>query len=152
METTDQRTKNGNWDNLLDPTYRAHQESEFDALINDLQATGAPVAWADAPYFKFQPDLPWISDATQRTDVLNAMYRTVVARHTNVRLLDYAKNLNKPGDFVNTVIRPDGIHMNPIYASGLAQKWLLPLLDLDYSPHPKTCGTATSLPCPHGQP
>jgi peptidoglycan/LPS O-acetylase OafA/YrhL len=152
MEQTDQRARSGNWDNLLDPAYRAHQESEFGALIDDLHATGAPVAWADVPYFKFQADLPWISDSTQRTDVLNAMFREVVARHTGVRLLDYASHLNKPGDEVNTVIRPDGIHMNPIYAEGLARIWLLPLLDQYYSPHPKVCGTTTSLPCAHGQP
>ncbi len=151
MEETDQRTQSGNWDNLLDPAYRAHQESEYDTLIADLSATGAPVAWADAPYFKFQVDLPWISDNPQRTDVLNAMFREVVARHPNVRLLDYAKHLNKPGDVVNTVIRPDGIHMTPAYAEGLARVWLLPLLDQDYSPHPKACGTATSLPCGKAQ-
>jgi peptidoglycan/LPS O-acetylase OafA/YrhL len=152
MEQTDQRTQSGNWDNLLDPTYRAHQESEFDALIADLSATGAPVAWADVPYFKFQVDLPWISDSTQRTDVLNAMFREVTARHSNVRLLDYASHLNKPGDLVNTVIRPDGIHMTPAYAEGLARVWMLPLLDKYYSPHPKACGTATSLPCGNAQP
>jgi hypothetical protein len=147
MEVTDQRTRSGNWDNLLDPAYRARQESEYDALIADLAATGAPVAWADAPYFKFQTDLPWISDSTQRTDALNAMFREVVARHPNVKLLDYASHLNKPNDLVNTVIRPDGIHMTPGYAEGLARVWLLPLLDRNYSPHPKACGTATSLPC-----
>ncbi len=151
MEQTDQRTRTGNWDNLLDPTYRAHQESEYDALIADLTATGAPVAWADAPYFKFQLDLPWISDSIQRTDVLNSMFREVAARHPNVKLLDYASHLNKPNDLVNTVIRPDGIHMTPGYAEGLARVWLLPLLDKDYSPHPKTCGTATSLPCGKAQ-
>jgi peptidoglycan/LPS O-acetylase OafA/YrhL len=152
MEQTDQRTQSGNWDNLLDPPYRAHQENEFDSLIADLSATGAPVGWADVPYFKFQVDLPWISDSIQRTDVLNAMYREVAARHSNVRLLDYASHLNKPGDLVNTVIRPDGIHMTPAYAAGLARVWLLPVLDKDYSPHPKGCGTATSLPCGNGQP
>ena len=68
MEVTDQRTVNGNWDNLLDPAYRAQQESAFDTLIADLSATGAPVAWADAPYFQFQADLPWISESTERTD------------------------------------------------------------------------------------
>src|SRR5581483_5148536 len=47
MEETDQRTATGNWDNLLDPAYRAHQESEFGALISTLSATGARVAWAD---------------------------------------------------------------------------------------------------------
>ncbi len=152
MEETDQRTDSGNWDNLLDPTYRSHQESAFDELIRELSATGARVAWADAPYFKFQVDLPWISDAPQRTDALNAMFREVVARHPGVRLLDYATHLNRPGNVVNAVIRPDGIHMTPAYAEGLARVWLLPLLDRDYSPHPKACGTATSLPCGNGKP
>ncbi|HEX4429019.1 MAG TPA: acyltransferase family protein [Frankiaceae bacterium] len=152
MEETDQRTVNGNWDNLLDPAYRAQQESAYDTLISELTATGAPVAWADAPYFKFQLDLPWISDAPERTDVLNSMFRDVVARHPNVRLLDYASHLNKPGGLVNTVIRPDGIHMTPAYAEGLDRVWLLPLLDKYYSPHPKTCGTTTSLPCGNAQP
>ncbi len=152
MEQTDQRTTSGKWDNLLDPAYRAHQESEFDSLIADLSATGAPVAWADAPYFKFQIDLPWISDSTQRTDVLNAMFRELAARHPNVRLLDYASHLNKPGNVVDTSIRPDGIHMSKAAAAQLDQTWLLPLLDKYYSPHPRQCGTATSLPCAHGQP
>ena len=63
-----------------------------------LTATGAPVAWADAPYFKFQVDLPWISDNPQRTDVLNAMFRDGRRAPSEVRLLDYASHLNRPGD------------------------------------------------------
>jgi peptidoglycan/LPS O-acetylase OafA/YrhL len=153
MEEADQRAAGGDWDNLLDPAYRAHQESEFDAFISTLSATGARVAWADAPYFKFQGlDLPWLSDDPQRTDVLNGMYRDLVARHPNVRLLDYASHLNKPGNFVDTQVRPDGIHMTPFAAAVLNNVWLLPLLDKDYSPHPKACGTATSLPCGDGKP
>ncbi len=151
MEETDQRMFNGSWDNLLDPAYRARQESAFDALIADLSASGAKVAWADAPYFKFQVDLPWVSDAPQRTDVLNAMYRQLVARHPGVQLLNYAVHLNKPGNVVDTSVRPDGIHMTPYAAAVLDNAWLLPLLDQDYSPHPKTCGTATSLPCGNGK-
>ena len=84
--------------------------------------------------------------------MLNAMFRQVVARHPKVRLLDYASHLNKPGDVVDTSVRPDGIHMNPAAAAELASAWLLPLLDQDYSPHPKACGTATSLPCGNGKP
>jgi peptidoglycan/LPS O-acetylase OafA/YrhL len=152
MEVTDQRTVNGNWDNLLDPAYRAQQESAYDTLIADLSATGAPVAWADAPYFRFQADLPWVSESTERTDVLNGVYRDLAARHPNVRLLDYASHLNKPGNVVDTAVRPDGIHMTAFAAAVLDNGWLLPLLDREYSPHPKTCGTATSLPCGNGKP
>ncbi len=152
MEATDQRTDTGSWDSVLDPAYRTQQEAAFDELITELSATGAPIAWADAPYFKFQIDLPWVSDNPQRTDALNAEFREVVARHSNVRMIDYAAQLNKPGDAVNTVIRPDGIHMTPASAESLDRAWLLPLLDRDYSPHPKTCGTATSLPCGNGKP
>ena len=152
MEVTDQRTVNGNWDNLLDPAYRAQQESAFDTLIADLSATGAPVAWADAPYFRFQVDLPWVSESAERTDALNGIYRDLAAHHPNVRLLDYASHLNKPGNIVDTAVRPDGIHMTPFSAAVLDNVWLLPLLDRQYSPHPKTCGTATSLPCGNGKP
>jgi peptidoglycan/LPS O-acetylase OafA/YrhL len=152
MEVTDQRTFDGNWDNLLDPAYRAKQQSAYDTLIADLTATGAPVAWADAPYFHFQADLPWVSESAERTDVLNGMFRDLAARHSNVRLLDYASHLNKPGNVVDTAVRPDGIHMTPYAAALLDNGWLLPLLDHNYSPHPKACGTPTSLPCGNGKP
>ncbi len=128
MEETDQRKLNGNWDNLLDPSYRSFQEAAFDKLITTLEETGAPVEWADAPYFKFQVDLPWISDDPQRTDVLNSMFREVAARHPGVHLLNYAAQLNKPDHSVDTSVRPDGIHMNPTAASKLAINWLLPQL------------------------
>lgn len=134
MEQTDQRSLSGGWDNLLDPSYRAHQEAEFGQLADVLSSTGAPVTWADAPYFKFQQDLPWISDDPGRTDVLNAMYRDLAATHHNVKLLDYAVHLNKPDHAVDTSVRPDGIHMNPVAASNLMRTWLLPILD-HYKPH-----------------
>ncbi len=128
MEQTDQRSGNGSWDNLLDPAYRAHQESEFASFAKLLSETGAPVVWANAPYVKFQQDLPWLSDDTHRTDVLNALYRDLAAHHSNIRLVDYASKLNRPDHVVDTSIRPDGIHMTDAAASRLAQTWLIPLL------------------------
>ena len=129
MEQTDQRTVNGNWDNLLDPSYRAYQESSYDKFVSVLASTGAPVEWADVPYFTFQNNLiPWISDNPERTDELNAMYRQLAARHPNVHLLDYANHLNKPGRVDDTSVRTDGIHMSEPAAEALTRSWLLPKL------------------------
>ena len=156
MEQTDQRTLSSNWDNLLDPTYRVHQENEFSALVKLLTATGAPVVWANAPFIKFQQDLPWVSDNPQRTNVLNQMYTQLAATHSNVHLIDYAAHLNRPGGVVDTSIRPDGIHMTDAAASKLAQTWLIPLLDA-YKPsskpgaQPSTGPSAQPKPATSGQ-
>jgi peptidoglycan/LPS O-acetylase OafA/YrhL len=128
MEETDQRTVSGDWDNLLDPTYRAHQEDEFIKFADVLGSTGAPVVWANAPYFKFQVDLPWVSDNPQRTDVLNDMYRDIAAKDSKIKLVDYASKLNKPDHAVDTSVRPDGIHMTPPWAEKVATSWMLPTL------------------------
>ncbi len=129
MEQTDQRTDSTGWDNLLDPPFRAHQISEFAAFAKLLNSTGAPVVWADAPYIKFQQDLPWVSDSQQRTDVLNAMYRDLAAANPEIHLISYASHLNRPDHTVDTQVRPDGVHMNQYAAEHLAYTWLLPLLE-----------------------
>ncbi len=147
METTDQRTLSTGWDNLLDPAYRAHQESEFSALIGLLSATGAPVIWANAPFFKFQVDLPWLSDNPERTVVLNQMYQQLAATHSNVHLINYAAQLNRPGGVVDTSVRPDGIHMTDAAAAKLTQSWLLPMLDV-YKPKGSQHSPAATTPSP----
>jgi peptidoglycan/LPS O-acetylase OafA/YrhL len=128
MEQTDQRRLSGSWENLLDPTYRAHQEAELLKFANLLTSTGAPVFWADAPYVKFQLDLPWVSDSPARTDVLNQMYRDIAAKDSKITLADYASKLNKPGHVVDTSVRPDGIHMTDAWAEKVATSWLIPSL------------------------
>jgi peptidoglycan/LPS O-acetylase OafA/YrhL len=129
MEQTDQRRLNGSWDNLLDPTYRAHQEAEFIQFATMLGSTGAPVVWANAPYVKFQLDLPWLSDNPARTDMLNQMYRDIAAKDPKITLAaTYAPLLNKPDHVVDTSVRPDGIHMTPAWASKVATSWMIPLL------------------------
>ena len=129
MEQTDQRTYAGSWENLLDPTYRAHQEAEFIKFADLLTSTGAPVFWADAPYVKFQLDLPWLSDSPARTDELNQMYRDIAAKDNKITIADYASKLNKPGHVVDTSVRPDGIHMTDAWAEKVATSWLLPSLN-----------------------
>jgi peptidoglycan/LPS O-acetylase OafA/YrhL len=129
MEQADQRTDTTDWDNVLDPTYRAHQETEFGALANLLTATGARVLWANAPYIKFQVDLPWVSDSHQRTDALNAAFADLAAKNKKITLINYASKLNRPDGVVDTSIRPDGIHMTDAAASKVAQEWLLPMLN-----------------------
>jgi peptidoglycan/LPS O-acetylase OafA/YrhL len=128
MEATDQRTVDGNWDNLLDPSYRQYQLSAYDKFVKVLSSTGAAVEWADAPYFTFRQDLPWVSDDPARIDELNAMYRQLAATHPNVHLLSYAAHLNEPGRYDDPNVRPDGVHMTPQAADRLAQTWLLPQL------------------------
>jgi hypothetical protein len=128
MEQTDQRTLSGDWDNLLDPKYRAHQEDEFIKFAQLLSSTGAPVVWANAPYVKFQLDLPWLSDSPQRTDTLNDMYRDIAAKDSQIKLVDYASKLNKANHVVDTSVRPDGIHMTDAWAQKVAQSWMLPTL------------------------
>ena len=96
------------------------------ALVRLLTATGAPVAWANAPFFKFQVDLPWLSDNPERTVVLNQLYQQFAATHADVHLIDYASQLNRPGGVVDTSVRPDGIHMTDAAAAKLTQTWLLP--------------------------
>ena len=146
METTDQRMLSTGWDNVLDPAYRAHQESEFSALVRLLTATGAPVVWANAPFFKFQVDLPWLSDNPERTVVLNQLYQQFAATHANVHLIDYASQLNRPGGVVDTSVRPDGIHMTDAAAAKLTQTWLLPILNA-YKPKASQPAPTAS---PHG--
>jgi hypothetical protein len=128
MEATDQRTVNGNWDNLLDPSYRQYQLSAYDKFAKVLGSTGAVVEWADAPYFTFRADLPWVSDDPARIDELNAMYRQLAATNPNVHLLNYASHLNEAGRYDDPNVRPDGVHMTPQAADNLAQTWLLPQL------------------------
>ena len=135
MEQTDQRRQSGGWDNLLDPTYRAYQEGEFIKFADLLGSTGAPVVWADAPYVKFQVDLPWLSDNPARTDQLNQMYRDIAAKDSKIVLADYASKLNKPGHVVDTSVRPDGIHMTDAWATKVATSWLIPTL-AKYKPKP----------------
>ena len=135
MEQTDQLVAGG-WRNLLDPDYRTYQLKAWNQLISVLTSTGAPVEWADAPYFTFnRTDLPWVSDDPERTDELNAMFRELVAGHPDVKLLDYASHLNKPGHVDDFSVRPDGVHMskdldfNPNQAAvDLAENWLIPTL------------------------
>jgi hypothetical protein len=136
---------------LLDPAYRTHQENEFSAFAKLLSATGAPVVWANAPFFKFQPDLPWVSDNPERTVMLNKMYTQLAVTDRNVHLINYAAQLNLPGGVVDTKVRPDGIHMNDVVAAKLSDTWLLPMLDA-YKPKvakpPKDAKAAQPSPAP----
>ena len=95
MEETDQRTCNGGWNNLMDPGYRKYQEGA--STSSSLLTKPAPGPVGGRPYFKFQIDLPFISDNPARTDELNVMYRELAAQHQNVKLIDYAAQLNRPG-------------------------------------------------------
>jgi peptidoglycan/LPS O-acetylase OafA/YrhL len=135
MEQTDQRRLSAGWSNLMDPAYRAQQEAEFIKFADLLGSTGAPVVWADAPYAKFQIDLPWLSDSPVRTDTLNQMYRDIAAKDSKIILGDYASKLNRPGHVVDASVRPDGIHMTDAWAAKVATSWLIPSL-AKYKPKP----------------
>ncbi len=146
MEQTDQRVYNGAWQNLLDPDYRAYQLKSWGELVSVLSATGAPVEWANAPYFAFQSDFPWVSDTPERTDALNAMYGELAAQHPNVKLLDYADRFPGRGRPDDTSVRTDGIHMNEQAALTVAEQWLLPALQ-PYTPAAKAAaGSKTAAP------
>ncbi len=129
----------GNWHNDLDPAWRAHQEQAFRELVSDLEVTGKPVLWADAPYCKFQEDLPWFGDDPTRTDALNTIYNDLAATEPNFTLLNYAVRLNKPGHVVDTSIRPDGVHMGLEPAHQMFMSWLWPLLH-SYRPTTQDAG------------
>lgn len=126
MEQADQMlTPSSGWSNVLEPSWRAHQDHDFGTLVDALTGTGGPVLWADVPYMKFQADLPWISDTPQRTDALNALFRQVAGEHPRVTILDYAWRLNRPDHVVDRSIRPDGIHMTDHAADALLASWLV---------------------------
>ena len=117
------------WHNVLEPGWRVTQEQAFQGLVSDLEVTGAPVAWTDAPYCKFQQDLPWFGDDPARTDALNTIYRDMAGKEPKFTLLPYAGQLNRPNHFVDTSLRPDGVHLGIGPARALLERWLLPLLD-----------------------
>lgn len=130
MEQADQQERRGGaWRNVLQPAWADHQLSEFDLLATGLHITGAPSIWADVPYMKFQPNLPWISDDPARTDALNAVVRELDERRDDVSVADYASRLNRPDRTVDTSVRPDGIHLTDGEADRLVADWLIPLLD-----------------------
>jgi hypothetical protein len=130
VEQADQLDATGAaWHNVLEPDWHAQQEHAFGDLVTDLEVTGAPVAWTDAPYCKFQQDLPWFGDDPARTDALNAVYRDLAGKEPKFSLLPYAAQLNRPDHFVDTSVRPDGVHLGVAPARALLQRWLLPELD-----------------------
>jgi hypothetical protein len=136
MEQADQRTQGSSvWQNVLDPAWADHQLQQYRHLADLLSGTGAPVLWADVPYMKFQPRLPFVSDQPQRTDALNVLFRRLQAEDPEVTLLEYAARLNRLDHSVDTKIRPDGIHLGDAVADETVSTWLVPALKEAKPPH-----------------
>jgi peptidoglycan/LPS O-acetylase OafA/YrhL len=143
MEQADQRaTPRSEWHDILEPAWAAHQHDDLTLLATALHETGAPSLWADVPYMKFQPNLPWISDDPRRTDALNRLLHQIDDERPDVRMISYAERLNRPHHEVDTSVRPDGIHLTDRAADDLVAHWLVPLLERTVRPtHPSVTTT-----------
>jgi hypothetical protein len=74
------------------------------------------------------PKKPWISDDPARTAALNGAIAQLDAERADVERLDYASHLNRPGNAIDTSVRPDGIHLADAAADFMVSTWLIPLL------------------------
>jgi peptidoglycan/LPS O-acetylase OafA/YrhL len=143
MEQADQRaTPRSEWHDILEPAWAARQHDDLTLLATALHETGATSLWADVPYMKFQPNLPWISDDPRRTDALNRLLHRIDDERPDVQMISYAERLNRPHHEVDTTVRPDGIHLTDRAADDLVGRWLVPLLERTVRPdHPSATTT-----------
>jgi peptidoglycan/LPS O-acetylase OafA/YrhL len=127
MEQADQQLAGSDeWHNLMEPAWRARQMEDFGRLADAMAASGAPVWWADVPYMKFQEPLPWVSDAPERTDMLNRMFRDLDDEREDVQILDYAPHVGRQDGTIDLSRRPDGLHLTDSAADDLVAEWLVP--------------------------
>jgi hypothetical protein len=144
MEQADQRaTPRSEWHNILEPAWAARQHDDLTLLATALHETGATSLWADVPYMKFQPNLPWISDDPRRTDALNRLLHRIDDERPDVQMISYAERLNRPHHEVDTTVRPDGIHLTDRAADDLVARWLVPLLERTVRPGQPPLTTTT---------
>lgn len=129
MEQSQQQLEGSDeWHDLMEPEWRERQMRDFARLADAMASTGAPVWWADVPYMKFQEPLPWISDAPERTDVLNRMFRQLAAEHPSIRLIDYAEQIDPQDGTIDLSRRPDGLHLTDVASDELIAEWLVPMV------------------------
>jgi peptidoglycan/LPS O-acetylase OafA/YrhL len=138
-----QREYQGNWTNILNPTYAEYVKAQLEQASQLVTSTGARMVFLTAPCTDEgeQPDgAPWPEDNPARLAVYNRLVREVAAAHPSTdSVVDLFGAVCPGGKFTSTVhgvvIREtDGVHftlaageqlaptlMPPIVAAGRAQ-------------------------------
>ncbi|GIU87398.1 MAG: hypothetical protein KatS3mg009_1913 [Acidimicrobiia bacterium] len=98
----------------------------YEAVIGELRATGAVVAWADIPLYTFadRPDLRARMDLDTRVRAFNWAITQATSNSLGAVVLDYASRLDRPDGTVDLSVRPDGVHLAPAAAEEAARTWL----------------------------
>ena len=137
------RVYNGQWTNILSPTFASYVKQQLEFASNLVTATGANMVFMTAPctYQGKQLDgTPWPEDSSARLAVYNGLVRQVAAEYpTTDSVVDLNAIVCPGGKFTSkfrgaTIRRPDGVHftttagihlgsvlMPAIVASGRAQ-------------------------------
>ncbi len=131
------RQYQGNWTNILSPTFAAYVKKQLEVASNLVTASGARMVFLTAPCTRSgeQPDgAPWPEDNPARLAVFNRLVREVVAAHP---LTDSVVDLNaaacprgKYATSVDGVVirRDDGVHFTDAGGAFLAGRLMPPIV------------------------
>ena len=124
------RMSEHHWTHIGDPGYDAYLRGELNRALDILGSTGARIVVTTEPYNRRgeRPDGSlYPEDQPSRADDWNALLRSVVAKRSNVSILDLNDKLCPDGEYTTKVdgikMRIDGVHPTPE-----AVKWLAPWL------------------------
>lgn len=139
----DDREYQGQWTNILNPTFAAYVKQQLEKASDLVTKTGARLVFLTAPCTNEgeQPDgAPWPEDSPQRLKVYNDLVRQVAAEHPSTDSVVNLFSMVCPGGQYSATIhgvavrRTDGVHftiaggqylapliMPPVVAVGKAQ-------------------------------
>jgi lysophospholipase L1-like esterase len=111
----------------FDAEYRQRLELAYTALVDDLTAAGVPrVVFVRQPV----PDVWWLpivqeEDEPERHAVIYETYEQLTATHPEtVRVVDLAGWFHDQGYDRDRLIRPDGVHLDPLAAQRVMSDFL----------------------------
>jgi peptidoglycan/LPS O-acetylase OafA/YrhL len=125
------RLYQGQWTNILNPTYAAYVKAQLEQASQLVTATGARMVFLTAPCTDEgeQPDgAPWPEDNPQRIDVFNQLVREVAAEHPQTDSVVDLDAATCPGGHYTAdlhgvnIRRTDGVHFTIAGGQYLAPK------------------------------
>jgi hypothetical protein len=134
------------WHHLQEPAITAEYRQAMRRALAELDGAGIPILWADVPTPDWDLDefsalmgsgaVPGAGPITMndpaRTATLNALDAEEIAAHPMAVIFPWKEHLEGPDGTVPDDMRSDGLHIADDQIPGIAEGWLMALLDAGY--------------------